>query len=69
MKKLIIILALLTLFSSCDNPKETKTSSTEKSTLDSLTIEKNDKKMEAEKLNLELDSLRKLRDSLSQISN
>jgi len=69
MKKIIIILVLLTFFSSCDKPKETKTNSTEKSTLDSLTIEKNDKKMEAEKLNHELDSLRKLRDSLAQISN
>lgn len=69
MKKLIIILALGLLFLSCERTEVSKNDSSDKSTLDSLTIQKKDKEMEVEKLSTELDSLRKLRDSLVQISN
>lgn len=69
MKKLLLIFILLTLFVSCNNSdkKEIKPDKN-KQLLDSLSMEKETKKEEITSLNSELDSLKKIRDSLEAVS-
>ena len=68
MKKAFIIVMLVVLFASCKNSNDTKETSTNKKTLDSLTTQKKNKTEEIKTLNSELDSLRKLSDSLKALS-
>lgn len=68
-KKIIISLLLGVIFISCSEQKHStlKNSKNEK-LIDSLSIEKAEKSTEIKELNSELDSLKKLRDSLKIIS-
>ena len=64
-KKIIISLLFGVMFISCSEQKEsTSENSKNKELIDSLAIEKREKSIEAKELNSELDSLKKLRDSL-----
>jgi hypothetical protein len=67
--KIIILLLSVGLLFSCSEKDNTSKKNLETSKiLDSLTIQKEQKSIEAKKLKSELDSLRKLRDSLNLIS-
>ncbi len=68
MKKYFLAVVILALFASCKKSDNTKISSSNKKTLDSLAIQKESKTEEIKTLNTELDSLRKLSDSLKSIS-
>ena len=68
MKKYFLVVVILALFASCEKSDNTKISSSNKKTLDSLAIQKESKTEEIKTLNTELDSLRKLSDSLKSIS-
>jgi len=69
MSKTIIILLLGTLFVGCNNLDKVEIKSDKnKQVLDSLSLEKANKTTEKKSLSAELDSLKKLRDSLNTIS-
>jgi hypothetical protein len=64
-KKIIISLLFGVMFISCSDQKQTSSeNSKNKELIDSLAIEKSEKSIEVKELNSELDSLKKLRDSL-----
>lgn len=66
-KKIIISLLLGVLLISCSDQKQaTLESSKNKELIDSLAVEKREKSNEIKELNSELDSLKKMRDSLKQ---
>jgi len=66
---IFISLLLVVIFLSCSEQKETsKENSKNEKIIDSLLIKKSEKTSEINELNSELDSLRKLRDSLQIIS-
>jgi len=68
-KKIIISLLFGVIFISCSEQKEsTSENSKNKELIDSLAIEKRGKSIEVKELNSELDSLKKLRDSLKNKS-
>ena len=70
MKKILAIITLLVLFISCANSDENgKTTAKQNSAIDSLTIEKETKNEAIKTLNSELDSLKRLRDSLKSIAD
>ncbi len=68
MKRLLSIIIFLTLFVSCQNSNDKQKTSNNKSTFDSLSLEKEEKTNEAKELKSELDSLRQLRDSLDALT-
>ena len=68
MKKYFLIILILVLFTSCEKLDKTKKTSSNKKIIDSLALQKRSKTEEIETLNSELDSLRKLSDSLKAIS-
>lgn len=68
MKMPLTIIIILTLLVACQTSNDEQKTSSTKRTLDSLSLQKEEKKSEAEKLNSELDSLRRLRDSLDAIT-
>jgi hypothetical protein len=69
MKKIVLMLILSSFLLSCNNSKieEAKESVNEK-LIDSLSITKETKTSEIKELNSELDSLKRVRDSLNAIS-
>ena len=68
-KKIFISLILGVIFISCSDQKQsTSENSKNQELIDSLAIEKSEKSIEIKELNSELDSLKKLRDSLKQNS-
>ena len=69
MRKLFIIVMILGLFVSCEKSNDSQKTSNRKTTTDSLTIQKEKKAKEIKDLNSELDSLKRLNDSLKAISN
>ncbi len=67
--KIILSLLLGLILISCSEQKDsTSENSKNKEIIDSLAIEKGEKSIEVKELNSELDSLKKLRDSLKQSS-
>jgi len=70
MKKVFAITILLILSISCTNSDESgKTTIKQNSAIDSLTLEKESKNEAIKTLNSELDSLKRLRDSLKSIAD
>ena len=69
MRKTFIVIVILGLFVSCEKSSNTQNASDGKKTIDSLTLQKENKAEEIENLNSELDSLRRLSDSLKAISS
>jgi len=69
-KRIVIISLLLGVISiSCSEQKQsTLENSKNKKLIDSLSIKKGEKSNEIKELNFELDSLKKLRDSLKEVS-
>ena len=68
-KRILISLLLGVVLISCSDQKQsTSENSKNKELIDSLAIEKSEKSKEIKELNSELDSLKKLRDSLKQNS-
>ena len=66
-KRILIPLLLGVIFISCSEQKQsTLENSINNELIDSLAIEKSEKSKEIKELNSELDSLKKLRDSLQQ---
>ena len=68
MRKAFIVIMVLGLFISCEKSNESKETSQNKKTLDSLAHQKESRTDEINELNSELDSLRRLSDSLKAIS-
>ncbi len=68
MRKYFLIILFLVYFTSGEKLDNTKNASSNKKIIDSIDIQKRSKTKEIKKLNYELDSLRKLSDSLKTIS-
>lgn len=69
MKKIVLMLILSGFFLSCNNSKiEEVQESVNEKLIDSLSITKKTKSNEITELNSELDSLKRIRDSLKTIS-
>ncbi len=68
MRRYFLIILFLASFTSCEKLDNTKKASSNKKIIDSLAIQKRSKTKEIKTLNYELDSLRKLSDSLKAIS-
>ncbi len=68
MRKAFIVIMVMGLFVSCEKSNDSKETSQNKKTLDSLAHQKESRTDEINELNSELDSLRRLSDSLKAIS-